>query len=189
MCIVFFTEVCEQVSVFNISEVVWLPHWVSKLNFAWSHWGCFLRTCWLIPFPLSFLLLSYFFPFLFVFWSLHASFVGPSSHWRRKQKIVVMPVSNSVLEWSVPLTPSLTNSCSNTVTLQHKEGTIVTKKHQTLIWYSACWCACASWLLGNYSFRGEDKISQPDSEAPPFITELLQLLWSRHFGISFGVDT
>lgn len=32
-------------------------------------------------------------------------------------------------------------------------------------------------------------LSQPDSEAPPLITEQLQLLCSWHFGISFGIDT
>lgn len=44
-----------------------------------------------------------------------------------------MPVSICVLERSVPLTPKVTNSCSKTMTLQHKEGTIVTENHQAHI--------------------------------------------------------
>lgn len=38
-------------------------------------------------------------------------------------------------------------------------------------------------------YGGKDKISQPDSEAPTLIIELLQLLCSWHFGIPFGVNT
>lgn len=190
----FFTQVCDQTSVFNISEVVWLPHWVSKLNFDHTGDVSLEHTDW---FPSICLfccsLFFFFFTFLFIFWSLHTSFVGPSSHWQRKQKIIVMPVSNSVLEWSVPLTPRSNKQLQedNDTLAQGRDNCYRKPSNSYLMCYlhvPVDFLTIIHLVFRMYGGRHYG-LSQPDSEAPALIIELLQLLCLWHLGISFGIDT